>query len=272
MRNLLKKEPSGDQYVLGIEELRLLLSTYNDFEAEHVKVELIHIIKKIFSEIFLMEPNYTFEEFSERIINIAVEQKKISKKVEDLEAQRQELMDLGRKTRDRSLIPKLEDVNHQIEAESKKHALIGNVSKVIDNPKIRDRIIDFCSYLNRLQFAQKHIPKRELLKIVFEFLWIFNQMPYQYEPSKNNKPKFFEMFVKKFTSIRQSADVSHKQLPGLIGEAQSLIKNGSFNKANDVYHLVLKLYIQAPQNIRNLYYKHLFSLWFKLYFSEHKVI
>ncbi|HLG24848.1 MAG TPA: hypothetical protein VI564_08010 [Candidatus Nanoarchaeia archaeon] len=260
---------------ISMEELRLFLITYNDLQAENIKTGLIGIIKKDFSTIFQIEPNYTFEELKNRVLEYSNECKKIFNEIERLHKTKEELLLRYKNSkRDRDFYLKLAEQSDKIENENKRYNKCMGLLNVLENQEIRNELINYLDELTTIQFSKKKPTKHELTKLVFEFLWIANQITHHY--NKNAESGIFNKIKRQLTnliSVSGKSDETQKHFPQeklqhIISEAEKSIAGNDFERSKMIYKKILHVYPQIPHDLRKLIYKPMFNLWFSIYFQN----
>ena len=251
---------------LGINELYFLFSSYNNYEAEHFRIELIRIIKKILSRLFQIEPNYTFEELRQKIENFDKESSRMVKKLELLNNEKETFFKSSRgKKKDNAFFSHLKELDKKILQEEEKYGSCQHISKVLKNSEIRLKLVFFLNELSNIQFSRNPVNKQKLMKIVFDFLLIVNnfshKLPY--------KISMIERIAHKFSKEhRGNASASIDDFSTMIIEAEKAIKEGNDGIAIEMYKKLHNLYADAATDTKVLIYKDLFNLWFRINFNE----
>lgn len=257
------------------DEVHLLLSTCKDIQTKETILRLMPLIKRAFADIFFINSNYTFEELIFKIKNFDKECEKIFKRIEDLDTKKEDFILQSKKNKknkkDKTFFSQLKKIDKEVELENNRYNSYRAASKILEDVRIKDKIINFCNYLSILVFSSQKISKDELKKIIFDFLWIVNRM----ERCRTNKQNrgVFEKIISK---------VSKKESPGeggngtqtegihqLIIKANISLQNNDFFTAENLYRKILSIYDRSPGNLRKSIYDIIFTLWFRLYFYPH---
>lgn len=250
------------------EELHSLLSTCKDFQTKETILKLVPLIKRAFGDIFFINYSYTFEELIFKIKNFDKECEKIFKRIEDLDKKKEDFILKGKgNKKDKFFFSQLKNIGKEIELENDRYNLFRAISKILEDPKIKDKIINFCSYLPILVFSGQKISGDELKKIIFDFLWIVNLMGY-FRTNKENRG-VFEKIIYKINKIKslgeKGNEVQIDEIRKLISKAETAFKDNDFFTADDIYRKILSMYQQIHYDLRESAYEDIFNLWFRLY-------
>lgn len=254
------------------DELHSLLSDCKDSQTRSAIPELTSIIKKTFGSIFFIEYNYTFEELIFKIKRFDKECENIFKKIDNLNEQKEDFILKSKKNKkDKDFLSKFENLNKKIESENNTYNSCRLISKTLEGGELKNKIVSFCDRLSVLKFSSQEVSKKEFTKIVFDFLWIVNQLhhPYASEKGAGLLEKIEHKIDKVFRlSDKQKDSVQISELPELIIKAETALEEDDLLTAKEAYEKILTAYKQAPSDLRELIYKQLFEIWFRLHFYD----
>ena len=275
MSSYLKKEDVVDYNESStLKELRLLLSVSKDLQPKDFILKLIPVIKNAFKDILFIDYDYTFEELNFRIKNFYKVHEKIFKRIGDLNKQKDDFILKSKKDKkNKNFFSQLKKIDEEIELENKKYDSCREISKILEDEQIKNKILNFCNYLSILQFSNRNISKREVEQIIFDFLQVINRM-YYFETNEK-ETGLLEKIKYKITKILEPSNekddnekediVKINELPKLISEAETALRDKDFLTAEDIYRKILSTYKDFPYNLRKSIYEDLFNLWFRLY-------
>lgn len=276
-----KKEEIGYNRLVIFEELHSLLSNCEDAQAKETILKIMPVIKRKFASIFSIDSNFTFEELIFKIKNFDKGCNTIFKRIENLDKKKEDfILKNAKDKKNKNFFSQLKNISKETELENERYNSCRELAKILEDTKIQDKTINFCSYLSKLMFSEQKLSRDKLKKIIFDFLWIINQMNCPNPNEKEIKP-FLGSLKKPFKKIKgkliellglseeTNNELQTDNLPELITEVETAIKDNDFFTADHTYRKILNSYKQSPISLRKSTYGRLFDIWFRLYFFNH---